>query len=146
MVDLTITIVNENGENVGQVTIYQDGSDAEATTQIIQWIVEEYQADESEGAILAPFTVINPVPRHPEQARPLYREATEAESRKYDGIAKEWTRSNNPGDMFVDAKNLSESVIMEFLANQEGITTFRGGVGKPLDKRLIKQRLRKSLG
>ena len=47
MVDLTVTITDENGESLGSVTIYEDGSDAEATTRIIQWINEEFTVDET---------------------------------------------------------------------------------------------------
>lgn len=141
MVDLTISVTDENHEVLGAVTIYQDGSDAEATTRIIQWIAEEYEVDESGEDILSPFPVVRRDP-DPEQARPVYREATEEESRKYGAIAKEWMRSNNPGNMFSDNKNVSEGSIMEFLANQDGITLFRAGVGQPLNKRLIRQRMR----
>ena len=141
MVDLTITIVDENSDDLAQVTIYQDGSDAEAATRIIQWIVEEYEPDESEADIFAPLEVVRRDP-DPEKARPVYREATAEESRGFEARAKEWDRSNNPGNMFTDCKNASHGAIMEFLANQEGITLFQAGVGRPLDKRLIKQRLR----
>jgi hypothetical protein len=141
MVDLTITVVDENSEDLAQVTIYEDGSDAEAATRIIQWIVEQYEPDESEEDIFAPLEVVRRDP-DPEKARPVYREATAEESRGFEAKAKEWDRSNNPANMFSDCISGSRAAIMEFLANQEGITLFPGGVGKPLDKRLIKQRLR----
>jgi hypothetical protein len=141
MVDLTIVITDENREDIAAVTIYQDGSDAEAATRIIQWIVEEYEADEGEEEIMAPLDVVRP-PADPEKARPTYREATAGESRAYETTAKEWLRSNNPANMFTDTQSTAQSSIMEFLANQYGITIFKSGVGVPLDKRLIKQRKR----
>lgn len=141
MVDLTIVITDENREDIAAVTIYQDGSDAEAATRIIQWIVEQYEADESEEDIFAPLEVVRPFP-DPEKARPTYREATEAESRRFEAVAKEWMRSNNPANMFTDCKSTSYSTIMEFLANQEGVTVYKDGVGQPLDKRLVRQRKR----
>lgn len=141
MVDLTISVTDENSEVLGAVTIYQDGSDAEATTRIIQWIAEEYEVDESGEDILSPFPVVRRDP-DPDQARAVYREATEEESRKFEATAKEWYRSNNPGNMFNDYKSSSQGAIMEFLANQEGVTIFKAGVGQPLNKRLIRQRMR----
>lgn len=141
MVDLTIVITDEHREDIAAVTIYQDGSDAEAATRIIQWIVEEYEADESEEEIMAPLEVTRPDP-DPEKARPSYREATEEESRRYEAAAKEWMRSNNPANMFTDCKSISQGTIMEFLANQEGVTVFKAGVGQPLDKREIRMRKR----
>lgn len=141
MVDLTIVITDENREDIAAVTIYQDGSDAEAATRIIQWIIEEYEADESEEDILAPLEVIRPDP-DPEKARPTYREATIEDARRFEDVAKAWMKGNNPANMFTDCKNVSYSTIMEFLANQEGVTVYKAGVGQPLDKRLIKQRKR----
>jgi len=142
MVDLTIVITDENREDIAAVTIYQDGSDAEAATRIIQWIVENYQPDDTDGdGIMSPLPVTVPDP-DPEQTRPTYREATAEESRRYESQAKEWMRSNNPANMFTDCKSTSQGTIMEFLANQEGVTVFKAGVGQPLDKRLIRQRKR----
>ena len=141
MVDLTIVITDENGDDIAGVTIYQDGSDAEAATQIIQGIIDEYEPDESEEEIFTPLNVGRRA-ADPAKARPCYREATEEESRKYDATAKEWMRSNNPANMFTDCKSSSQGTIMEFLANQEGVTIFKAGVGRPLDKRLIRLRKR----
>jgi len=143
MVDLTVTIIDENSDKLGQITIYEDGSDAEATTRIIQWIAEEFEPDDTANDIISPLPVTVRDP-DPEQARPVYREATAEESRGFEAKAKEWMRSNNPGNMFTDTKSTANGAIMEFLANQEGITLFQSGVGKPLDKRLITQRLRNS--
>lgn len=43
--DLRIQISDENDEVLGEVTIYQDGSDSEGTEEIIQWIEQNYQTD-----------------------------------------------------------------------------------------------------
>ena len=142
MVDLTIVITDENREDIAAVTIYQDGSDAEAATRIIQWVVENYQVDDTDDdGLMSPFPVTAREP-DPTQRRPVYREATEEELRRYAAVAKEWMRSNNPASMFTDTKSTAQCAIAEFLANQEGVTVYKGGVGQPLDKRLIKQRKR----
>lgn len=40
--DLRIQITDENGDVLGETTIYQDGSDSEGTEEILQWIEQNY--------------------------------------------------------------------------------------------------------
>ncbi len=55
-------------------------------------------------------------------------------------IAAEWFTEGNPAQMFTDCQSTSRTTIMEFLANQEGLTFFKGGDGK-LDSKKTRERL-----
>ena len=43
--DLYIKITNENGDELEQVNIYQDGSDAEGAKEIREWLEDNYSTD-----------------------------------------------------------------------------------------------------
>jgi hypothetical protein len=43
--DLRVTITDENGTELGSIMVYQDGSDAEGTLRILQYIRENFTED-----------------------------------------------------------------------------------------------------
>ena len=43
--DLRVTITDENGTELGTIVVYQDGSDAEGTMKIIDWIRHNFTVD-----------------------------------------------------------------------------------------------------
>jgi hypothetical protein len=47
MVDLYVTVTDENGDELGQVNIYQDGSDSEATEAILNSIRKDFSTFQS---------------------------------------------------------------------------------------------------
>jgi hypothetical protein len=136
MVDLNIIIINENQEEIGSLTIYQDGSDAEATTRILQWIAEEYEVDHAEG-VSSPLP-INIRVEEEDQARPRYRIVNDEEMREFRERAEVFMKELNPANMFRDTKSTTLCSIVEFLANDIGATIYESAVGSHIHKRSIR--------
>ena len=136
MVDLTISINDENNDILGEITIYQDGSDAEATTRILQWIAEEYEVDQEAG-VTCPLPINMRVPEEG-QERPRYRRVTDEEREEFQNRGEAFLKENNPANMFKDCRSTTLTSIMEFLANGIGATIYDSAVGKPLVKGSIR--------
>ena len=47
---------------------------------------------------------------------------------RFAAIVDDWLDNGNPADMFVDCWSITRCSVMEFLANQEGLTLYENGV------------------